>query len=112
MQYGDNFWVNFPARSGREQAGRRPAIIWQDVVNFVLPTVLVIPLSTQGAALRYSATYLIRPSATNGLLASSVALIFQLGACDVARIDTRMGALDPSDLAQIQQIARQLQNLP
>jgi mRNA-degrading endonuclease toxin of MazEF toxin-antitoxin module len=65
--YDEIFWVNLPDRPGREQGGRRPAIIWQDTVTFPLPTVLIIPLSTQMNALRFPATLEIRPSAASGL---------------------------------------------
>jgi mRNA-degrading endonuclease toxin of MazEF toxin-antitoxin module len=37
-----------PDRAGREQRGRRPAIIWQDMAGFaVLPTLLIIPLTSR-----------------------------------------------------------------
>ena len=31
MNVGDIFWVEFPARGGRAQAGRRPAIVAQKI---------------------------------------------------------------------------------
>ena len=45
MNVGDIYWVEFPARGGRAQAGRRPAIVVQKVST--LPTVLIIPLTAQ-----------------------------------------------------------------
>ena len=88
MNHGDVYWVDLPDRGGREQRGRRPAIIWQDTTAFPrLPTVLIIPLSSQQDTLRFGGTVLLQPTATNGLTVASVALVFQLGACDV-RITT------------------------
>ena len=77
MSRGDVVWVEFPAGEGRAQSGRRPAVILQDAAHH-LPTTLVVPLSTQLAALRFPGTVLIEPDAGNGLRLSSVALVFQL----------------------------------
>jgi mRNA-degrading endonuclease toxin of MazEF toxin-antitoxin module len=112
VKLGDVHWVELPDRGGREQSGRRPAIIWQDSSAFRhLPTTLVIPLSSQQGALRFGGTVLIQPSAENGLGVPSVALVFQLGACDIRRIGQRLGRLSQQDLATIRDIARKLQRL-
>ena len=112
MNYGDIFWVDLPDRGGHEQRGRRPAVIWQDTVNFSLPTVLIIPLTGSTSASRFPGTLTIQPTSLNGLSSPSVALVFQLGACDVSRIAGRLGQLDQTDLARVQDLARRLQNLP
>ena len=52
MNVGEIFWVEFPARGGRAQAGRRPAIVVQKEKS--LPTVLLVPLTTQQDALRFA----------------------------------------------------------
>jgi mRNA interferase MazF len=65
---GDIHWVQLPAANGREQRGRRPAVILQDdQYAGGLPVVLVIPLTTARAAMRFAGTALIRPTAENGL---------------------------------------------
>jgi mRNA-degrading endonuclease toxin of MazEF toxin-antitoxin module len=113
VNHGDVYWVDLPDRGGREQRGRRPAIIWQDTSAFVqLPTVLIIPLTSRVDALRFPATWRIDPTPANGLSNPSVALIFQLGASDIRRIQQRLGRLNDSDLQAVQTIAKQLQNLP
>jgi len=100
VKLGYVHWVELPERGGREQAGRRPAVIWQDSAAFPqLPTTLVIPLSSQQGALRFGGTVLIQPSPVNGLSLPSVALVFQLGACDVRRIGQRLGRLSDQDLS-------------
>ena len=112
MNHGDVYWVELPDRGGREQRGRRPAIIWQDVSKYPpLSTVLVIPLSSQQDALRFGATVLIRSTANNGLAVDSVALVFQLGACDLRRIGQPLGRLDAADLEIIRDVAAKLQKL-
>jgi mRNA-degrading endonuclease toxin of MazEF toxin-antitoxin module len=112
MNYGDVFWADLPDRRGREQRGRRPVIIWQDTSQFALPTVLIIPLTTQPGAARFAGTALIQPTPLNGLASPSVALVFQLGACDTGRLGTRLGRLDDPDLVRLQGLAKQLQRLP
>lgn len=112
MKPGELYWINLPDRGGREQRGERPAIIWQDTAEFPnLPTVLTIPFTSQLDKLRFPGTILIRPSATNGLAVASVALVFQLGACDVRRVNNRIGQLDKDDLAALRLLAARLQQI-
>ena len=94
MSVGDIHWVDLPAANGREQRGRRPAVAFQDDdYGGDLPVVLVVPLTTARAAMRFSGTTLIRPTVENGLRQASVALVFQLRAIDRRRIQERIGAV-------------------
>ena len=111
IKYGDLHWVDFPFRGGREQSGRRPALIWLDDPYLHLPTILLIPFTTSLSTQRYEGSLLIQPTALNGLASPSVALIFQIGAWDRNRIANRIGRLDDSDLQTIADIARTLQRL-
>jgi len=86
---GEVRWVELPARGGHAQAGRRPAIIVQNISS--LPTTLLIPLTTQLDALRFPGTLLVEKDTANGLLQSSVALVFQLTAVDNRFIRERLG---------------------
>src|SRR5262249_29379702 len=91
---GDIHWGDLPAANGREQRGRRPAVVVQDDdYGGDLPVVLIVPLTTARAAMRFSGTTLIRPTAENGLRQVSVALVFQLRAIDRRRIQERIGAV-------------------
>jgi mRNA-degrading endonuclease toxin of MazEF toxin-antitoxin module len=76
MKFGEIHWVDLPDRGGREQRGRRPAVIWQDTDSFHLPTILIIPLTTKLDALRFGGAALIQPSPVSGLSAPSAALVF------------------------------------
>ncbi|QDV56727.1 type II toxin-antitoxin system PemK/MazF family toxin [Rosistilla oblonga] len=92
MNVGDIHWVDFPRANGREQQGRRPAIIMQeDRYAGGLPTALVVPLSTAIRALRFAGTTTIAASSESGLGKASVALVFQLRAIDRGRIREKMG---------------------
>ena len=67
MTVGDIHGVQLPAATGHEQGGRRPAVILQnDAYAGRLPVVLVVPLTTARAAMRFAGTTLIRPTAENG----------------------------------------------
>ena len=112
MKYADIFWADLPDRGGREQRGRRPVIIWQDTVQFRVPTVVLFPLTSQQHSLQFGATALIRPSRANGLLTASVALVFQRGTSDVRRLGAQLGHLDDPDIAVLQDLAKKLQMLP
>jgi mRNA interferase MazF len=72
VSVGDLHWVDLPAVNGREQGGRRPAVVLQDDdYGGNLPVVLVVPLTTARAAMRFAGTTLIRPTAENGLRQAS-----------------------------------------
>jgi mRNA interferase MazF len=94
VSVGDIHWVDLPAANGREQRGRRPAVMLQDDhYAGTLPVVLVVPLTTTKAAMRFVGTTLIRPTAENGLRQVSVALVFQIRAIDRRRIQERIGTV-------------------
>ena len=46
MKLGDIYLVALPQIGGREQMGKRPAIIVQEE-EYNLPTVLIVPLTTK-----------------------------------------------------------------
>ena len=63
MKVGDLHWVRMPGSGGHAQAGRRPAIIMQSETAQNLPTILIIPLTTQLNAVRFPGTVLIEATA-------------------------------------------------
>ena len=98
MRVGDICWVELPSASGHEQQGRRPAIVAQDdAYASHLPTVLVVPLSSVRAALRFAGTALIRATPQSGLRIDSVALAFQLRAVDRHRVGSRVGEISTAE---------------
>ena len=110
---GEIYWVDLPDRQGKEQRGRRPAIIWQRSGLFEsLPTVMTIPLTSKLGASRLPGSVRIAQTATNGLLQASVALVFQLVSCDKKRIGQRLGRLENADLDAVERQLRQLLCLP
>jgi mRNA interferase MazF len=66
-----------------------------------LPTVMIVPFTSQLSALRFPYTIKIEPSALNGLTQPSVLLVFQLRAIDRRRILTTIGRLEQVYLDQL-----------
>lgn len=99
MTVGEIHWIELPPGTGHEQSGRRPAVIVQDQTYAgLLPVVLVIPLTTATATLRFPGTVLIPISPENGLRQPSVALVFQMRA---VRIGGRIGTVSADVIAEI-----------
>ncbi|MBC8233692.1 type II toxin-antitoxin system PemK/MazF family toxin [bacterium] len=102
MNIGDIHWIQLPATGGREQTGHRPAVIVQDETYAGnLPLVLIIPLTTATAALRFAGTLMINPTVSNGLKQASVALVFQLRAVDRSRIKDKIGTVSDEVMSKI-----------
>lgn len=104
MARGDVVWIDFPEsqQSGHEQSGRRPAAaVEADLPGIDLPTVMVVPFTSNLTALRFPYTVKIDVSPQNGLTSPSVALCFQLRAIDRKRIIGKAGTLDAGDLSRI-----------
>lgn len=75
MTLGDLHWVDFAPKGGHAQAGRRPAIVVQSQrASTRIPTILVIPLTSQLDALRFPGTVLIESNPDSGLRRASVAI--------------------------------------
>ena len=101
---GDIHWVEFPIRGGHAQSGRRPAIVMQSAsATAQLPTVLLLPLTTQMDALRFPGTVLIEVTQENGLKKPSVALAFQLTVVDKQSVGLYLGRLSKAALNDIWQ---------
>lgn len=99
MIVGEVRWVELPARGGHAQAGRRPAVIVQSVTG--LPTTLIVPLTSQLDALRFTGTVLVEADSQNGLRRPSVALVFQLTAVDRRHVADRLGSVSKEVLEEI-----------
>jgi mRNA interferase MazF len=102
MKRGDVWRVNLIRARGHVQAGIRPAVIVQDdALLTALPTVLVVPFTSQRASTRFPGTLIVQPDGTNGLTVPSVALVFQLTAIDHPDCLQHLGVLDAQSADQI-----------
>ncbi|MBI4567091.1 MAG: type II toxin-antitoxin system PemK/MazF family toxin [Planctomycetes bacterium] len=77
VSQGDTVWISFPPQSGAEQAGRRPGLVVQADTAGHIPTVLVVPITSNQRALRFPGTLAVPPTSENGLTSPSVLLVFQ-----------------------------------
>ena len=115
MARGDVLIIELPSpgeSTGREEAGRRPAIAVQaDEPGLGLPTLLVVPCTGQLGALRFPHTFQVQPSSQNGLTHSSVLLVFQLRAIDTGRVIQRIGRLEREHLDRLDGEMRELLQL-
>ncbi|MBI5874849.1 MAG: type II toxin-antitoxin system PemK/MazF family toxin [Deltaproteobacteria bacterium] len=104
MTFGGIYLVEIPASGGHEQQGLRPAIVVQTSENSDrIPTVLVVPFTTQIKAANFPFTFVVEPDSTNHLTSTSIALVFQLRAIDKKRIKSKIGSLNPSDMQILKQ---------
>jgi mRNA interferase MazF len=87
---------------GHEQAGLRPGVVLSEQNGVVV----IIPLTTNTTALRFSATFAIVDDNQNGLTVPSVALVFQIRAVDVGRIVKRIGTISAKDARALNKIIR------
>lgn len=102
MKKGEVWRVSLPSAPGHTQGGIRPGVILQeDQGTRSLPTVLVVPFTSNRATLRFPGTVAVQPDGQNGLTVPSVALVFQLTALDRTDCLQPLGVLDPASLDQI-----------
>lgn len=104
MKIGDIYLVEIPVSGGHEQEGVRPAIIVQTSENIEkVPTVLIVPFTTQIRTSNFPFTFIVEPDSNNSLTSTSVALVFQLRAIDKKRLKTKIGSLKPDDMLILKQ---------
>lgn len=102
MTPGDVYWVELPAATGHEQAGRRPGIVLQeDSFAGNSPLVFIVPLTTTLSVSRFTGTVTVEPTSENGLTRTSLALVFQLRATDRNRIRDKIGFVTAEVLTEI-----------
>ena len=92
---------------GHEQAGLRPAV----VLSVTNGMAIVVPLTSNTASLRFSATLPIVPTKRNGLATSSVVLAFHIRSIDARRIVKRLGDLDVKDARAVDKLVRSITSI-
>jgi mRNA-degrading endonuclease toxin of MazEF toxin-antitoxin module len=89
---------------GHEQAGLRPAV----VLSVTNGMAIVVPLTSNTASLRFSATLPVGPTKRNGLATSSVALAFHIRSVDARRVVKHFGNLDSKDARALNKLVRSI----
>src|SRR5712691_153713 len=100
MARGDVLLVSLPPCDRREQSGRRPAVAVQ-TDQAGQPMLMVAPVTSSLAALRFSFTVRVEPSPENALTSPSIVMVFQMRAIDRGRIISHIGRVSKEDLARI-----------
>jgi len=98
MKKGEIWLVDIPESGGHEQQGPRPVVF---VAKLEANIATIIPCTSNMKALRFPHVLELEPSESNGLSASTVALIFQLRAIDKKRCIKKIGTIDNDQLITI-----------
>ena len=106
MKHGEGLIVDLPQTGGREQSGRRPTAVVQNLASNNPPIVAIVPFTSRLEALRFDHVVQIEPTPENGLTATSVALVFQVTSVDRVRFRAKLGFLSPEDRAKIDDVIR------
>lgn len=105
MKPGDIWIVHILELGTHEQSGIRPAVIIARVARTVAT---IIPCTSNQEALKFPYTHRIEPTKSNGLVNSSVAMVFHMRALDVVYLKKKIGTVDKKTLAEIRKQARKL----
>lgn len=108
MKKGDIYLLDLTSNFGHEQSGFRPAIVMSQANTGMI---IVVPLTTNLEALRFSYTLSILPNAVNNLTQNSIALVFQLKSLDQKRFKKKIGHLGNQDLAKLEKTIKELLGL-
>src|SRR3989338_1979819 len=95
MKPGEVWTVKIPELGTHEQSGIRPAIIIARVTKTIAT---IIPCTTNQKALRFPFTCVIEPTFKNGLLNTSIALVFHIRAIDISYFSKKLGDLEKENL--------------
>ena len=100
MARGDVLIIELPPSELREQSGRRPVVAVQtDVMGE--PMLMVAPITSNLAALRFAFSVRVEPSLENGLTVPSVVMVFQMRAVDKQRIIRKVDQIGQPDMTRI-----------
>ena len=93
--------VNLDPTTGVEQAGTRPVLVVQcDLANDRIPTVTVVPLTSNLRTGRFLFTVTV-PATESGLPADSVILAFHIRTLDKVRLMRKMGHLSDQAMSRV-----------
>lgn len=105
MRRGAIFWAVLELRSGSEQRGRRPVVVFShDAFNEVASwrSIIVVPISTSNRQKLRSPTVVNLRAGTAGLSTDSVVLCHQITTIDRAKLEKRLGELPSEVLKRVE----------
>lgn len=97
MKQGEIWDLYLDPVEGREQGGRRPAVIISgNLLNTYLEVVIVCPLTT--SIKNYKGNLILEPDEVNGLDKKSEVLTFHVRSVSKDRLQKRLGEISKSDV--------------
>lgn len=97
MKQGEIWELYLDPVAGREQGGRRPAVIISgNLLNTYLEVVIVCPLTT--SIKNYKGNLILEPDELNGLMKKSEVLTFHVRSVSKDRLKNRLGEISKSDV--------------
>ncbi|NLJ30352.1 MAG: type II toxin-antitoxin system PemK/MazF family toxin [Clostridiales bacterium] len=103
IRRGDIYYADLSPVVGSEQGGVRPVLIVQNNIgNRFSPTVIAAAITSQRAKANLP-THILLNAETTGLAKDSVVLLEQVRTIDKHRLKERMGRLNHTCMAQIDQ---------
>lgn len=101
VKRGDIYYADLSPVVGSEQGGIRPVLIVQnDVGNRFSPTVIAAAITSQKDKAKLP-THIMLSSAKSGLTRDSIVLLEQIRTLDKRRLKERMGRLDTTAMARV-----------
>ncbi len=102
MKQGEIWELYLDPVAGREQGGRRPAVIVSgNLLNEYLEVVIVCPLTT--SIKNYKGNLIIEPNKQNGLEKKSEVLTFHIRSVSKNRLHKRLGKITNKDVDYIKE---------
>lgn len=97
MKQGEIWDLYLDPVAGREQGGRRPAVIISgNLLNTYLEVVIVCPLTT--SIKNYKGNLILEPDEVNGLDKKSEVLTFHVRSVSKDRLQKKLGEISKSDV--------------
>src|SRR5687768_11007198 len=100
MTKGEIWTVSLPLSDRHEQYGFRPVVVVADTKSSIA---MIVPFTSNPAALRLPYTLRVQNTKRNGLTSPSVLLGLQLRAIDKARMHQKIGTLEKSVVSELNQ---------
>lgn len=105
MKKGEIWMVTLPRSDGHEQHGERPVVVVADTKTAVA---IIVPFTSNRAALRLPYTLRVTYTKRNGLRAPSILLGLQLRAIDKKRLHRKIGTLENAAITELDHLLKTL----
>jgi mRNA interferase MazF len=107
VKRGETYLVSFDPTVGHEIKKTRPALVIQnDVGNRYSPLTIVAAITSKVSPVPYPVEVVVEPTSTNGLSVRSAVRLDQLRTVDRQRLIKRLGQIDCSAMAKVDEAVR------